>query len=291
MQKVKYLGNKDLLAEIHKSKASFCYFIDEQYSNYDAIVDDLKKITKKLIKEVQTKKADEINKKNKQEAKEKGLKPSEIEKLVQVKPKDIPVDSLVFRVMTYDHIPLDTERKRKARTISEQHVRLNFPPFKHYIITDDGPKEVGRSHWDGGLQNGHFTQENGKVTRTLAMMYMRLVDRYSQRSNWRNYTYLDEMKGQALLQLSQIGLRFDESRSDNPFAYYTAAVSNSFTRILNMEKKNQNIRDDILTMNGQTPSFTRQVEDQLAQRKAIDEAINMASEALKDLEPDSEENV
>src|SRR5690606_24049940 len=107
-------------------------------------------------------------------------------KLPQIKPKDIPVDNLVFRVMTYDHIPLDTERKRKARTISEKHVRLNFPPFKHYIITDEGPKEVGRSHWEGGLQNGQFTQENGKVTRMLAMMYMRLVDRYSQRSNWRN---------------------------------------------------------------------------------------------------------
>jgi hypothetical protein len=66
------------------------------------------------------------------------------------------------------------------------------------------------------------------------------------------------MRGQAILQLSQIGLQFDESKSENPFAYYTAAVTNSYTRILNIEKKSQNIRDDILEINGLSPSWTRQ---------------------------------
>jgi hypothetical protein len=66
-----------------------------------------------------------------------------------------------------------------------------------------------------------------------------------------------------LLQLSQIGLQFDESKSANPFAYYTAAITNSFTRILNLEKKHQSIRDDILQEAGQTPSFTRQLEHEL----------------------------
>jgi len=60
------------------------------------------------------------------------------------------------------------------------------------------------------------------------------------------------------LQLTQIGLQFDESKSDNPFAYYTAAVTNSFVRIINIEKRNQNVRDDILEMNGMNPSWTRQ---------------------------------
>jgi len=53
-------------------------------------------------------------------------------------------------------------------------------------------------------------------------------------------------------------LQFDESKSQNPFAYYTAAITNSFTRILNIEKKMQNIRDDILEINGLNPSWTRQ---------------------------------
>jgi hypothetical protein len=66
------------------------------------------------------------------------------------------------------------------------------------------------------------------------------------------------MRGQAILQLAQIGLQFDESKSQNPFAYYTAAVTNSFVRVINIEKKNQNIRDDILEQNGLNPSYTRQ---------------------------------
>jgi len=35
-------------------------------------------------------------------------------------------------------------------------------------------------------------------------------------------------------------------------------VTNSFVRIINIEKRNQNIRDDILEMNGMNPSWTRQ---------------------------------
>ena len=65
------------------------------------------------------------------------------------------------------------------------------------------------------------------------------------------------MRGQAILQLTQIGLQFDESKSNNPFAYYTAAVTNSFVRIINIEKRNQNIRDDLLEINGMNPSYSR----------------------------------
>ena len=96
------------------------------------------------------------------------------------------------------------------------------------------------------------------MTDTLARMFIKLCDRYGTRSNWRGYTYNDEMRGQAILQLVQVGLLFDESKSQNPFAYYTAIITNSFTKILNTEKKNQNIRDDILEMNDIAPSYTRQ---------------------------------
>ena len=111
------------------------------------------------------------------------------------------------------------------------------------------------------MNNGHFSSDHGKMTNQLATMYMKLCERYGTRANWRGYTYNDEMQSQALMQLSQIGLQFDESKSDNPFAYYTAAITNSFTRILNIEKKNQAIRDDLLEQNNMMPSFTRQNEN------------------------------
>jgi hypothetical protein len=143
--------------------------------------------------------------------------------------------------------------------LDEKHVRVPFPPFYHYRLdADKKPFLVGKSHWIGDLEKGEFSKDHGQTTRILSHMYLKLCERYATRSNWRGYTYNEEMRGQALLQLSQIGLQFDEFKSQNPFAYYTAAITNSFTRILNLEKKNQNIRDDMLEQAGLNPSWTRQ---------------------------------
>ena len=40
-------------------------------------------------------------------------------------------------------------------------------------------------------------------------------------------------------------------------------LTNSFTRILNIEKRNQNIRDDLLEKAGHSPSYTRQMKHQI----------------------------
>ena len=161
--------------------------------------------------------------------------------------------------MTFDHIPEEPGRKKNPKTVADTKTKLNFPPFQHYKFTDEGELIcVGKSHWQGGMENGCFSKDHGRATNNLAMMWMKLCERYATRGNVRGYTYNDEMKGQAILQLSQIGLQFDESKSQNPFAYYTAAVTNSFVRVINIEKRNQNIRDDILEMNDLNPSYTRQ---------------------------------
>ena len=44
MKKVNYLNNKDILKEIHKSKNSFCSYIDPEYHQYDIILPDIEKI-------------------------------------------------------------------------------------------------------------------------------------------------------------------------------------------------------------------------------------------------------
>ena len=175
--------------------------------------------------------------------------------------KSITKEELIFRVMTFDHIPEEPGRKKTPKTVADTKTKLNFPPFVHYKFDDKGELQlVGKSHWEGGMENGAFSKSHGKATNNLAMMWMKLCDRYATRGNVRGYTYNDEMRGQAILQLAQIGLQFDESKSQNPFAYYTAAVTNSFVRVINIEKRNQNIRDDILEMNDLNPSYTRQAQ-------------------------------
>jgi hypothetical protein len=257
-RKVKYLNNRDLLAQIHKSKDTFCSYVSPEYSQYDLIVPSLDKINIRTIAEAKRNKAARLSKIDHEQAMlEQGKKiPA---KEFEIDYRKIEKTDVVFRVMTFDHVPKEPGRKKTIKTVADEHEKVNFPPFQHWKFDDeDNLICVGKSHWIGGMENGHFSKKHGKATDELARMWMKLVDRYATRGNVRGYTYNDEMKGQAILQLAQIGLQFDESKSQNPFAYYTAAVTNSFVRIINIEKRNQNIRDDILEQNGMNPSWTRQ---------------------------------
>lgn len=269
-KKVNYLNNRDILKEIHLSKNTYCSYNDPVLDHqYDIILPSVDKINQRTIAEARRNRADRIKRET-----------GEV-----VDPKKIENTDLVFRITCWEHIPMapkkvpkNAPKRKKLEDILDlddadpvlddlveepvldpTHVRLNFPPFFHYRIdADKVPYIVGKSHWKGDLETGEYSRDHGNMTRKLAMMFMKLCERYATRSNWRGYTYNEEMRGQALLQLSQIGLQFDESKSQNPFAYYTAAITNSFTRILNIEKKMQNIRDDILEINGLNPSWTRQ---------------------------------
>jgi len=274
-RKVIYLNNRDILKQIHLSKNTYCTYLDPVNDHqYDIILPTVEKINQRTVAEARRNRADRIKK----------------ETGVVIDPKKIPNTDLVFRITCWEHIPMApkkipksaTTKKKKLDDIFEldlveddlldlplpdepetgataKYVRLPFPPFYHYRLDENKkPFLVGKSHWIGNLEKGEFSKDHGTMTRTLANMFIKLCDRYATRSNWRGYTYNEEMRGAALVQLSQIGLRFDESKSQNPFAYYTAAITNSFTHVLNSEKKNQNIRDDMLEMNGLNPSWTRQ---------------------------------
>ena len=270
--KVNYLNNRDILKEIHLSKNTYCSYRDPALDHqYDIILPTINRINQRTIAEARRNRAERLKREG-----------------TIVDPKKIPNTDLVFRITCWEHIPMAPKKapkaankKKKIKDIFEielldeedplaellddvpvldpKHIRLNFPPFYHYRIDENKqPYLVGKSHWKGDLEHGEFSKDHGQMTRKLATMFIKLCERYATRSNWRGYTYNEEMRGQALLQLSQIGLQFDESKSQNPFAYYTAAITNSFTRILNLEKKNQNIRDDMLEQAGLNPSWTRQ---------------------------------
>jgi hypothetical protein len=280
---VNYLNNKDILKEIHASKNTYCTYLDKDKDHrYDFIVDmphasieeSLKYAAKpKIIKEAREVRAARLS----------------IETGSTVDPKKVPVTDLVFRVMTWDHVPVapkqprKIDKKRTAKDIFEfeeplldelfveledpstakevddmVHVKVNFPPFQHFRMDENKSFNcIGKSHWEGSLKDGNFTKDHGNITNKLAKMYIMLCEKYAMKYNWRGYTYNDEMRNSAILQLTYVGLRFNEAKSANPFAYYTAAITNSFCRVLNSEKRNQNIRDDILEMNGLNPSWSR----------------------------------
>jgi len=282
---VNYLNNKDILKEIHESKNAYCYYTKPNYHRYDFIVDMPQASLEDSLEYA-------FKPESIQQAKETRAARLSIEAGAKdsISPESIQVTDLIFRVMTWDHVPVapkvprKTVKKKTAKDIFEfeesdpdeifadledvttkaevddmVHVKVNFPPFQHFKLDKNNTfKCVGKSHWKGDLKTGEFSKDHGQVTNKLARMYIMMCEKYAMKYNWRGYTYNDEMRNSAILQLTYVGLRFNEAKSANPFAYYTAAITNSFCRVLNTEKRNQNIRDDILEINGLNPSWTRQ---------------------------------
>jgi hypothetical protein len=283
---VNYLNNKDILKEIHESKTTYCYFTKPDYHRYDFIVDMPQSSIEGSLEYA-------LKPETIQEARETYAARMDIEQGLSkgtTDPVTVPITNLVFRVMTWDHVPVapkqprKTVKKKTAKDIFEfeeqdpdeifadledaspikadvddmVHVKVNFPPFQHFKLDENNTFQcIGKSHWKGDLETGEFSKDHGQITNKLARMYIMMCEKYAMKYNWRGYTYNDEMRNSAILQLTYVGLRFNEAKSANPFAYYTAAITNSFCRVLNTEKRSQNIRDDILEMNGLNPSWSR----------------------------------
>jgi hypothetical protein len=283
---VNYLNNKDILKEIHLSKNSYCSFAKPEYHQYDFIVDYLDNTSLEANLEYTTR-PETI-----QKAREARALRMDIEQGLSkgtTDPLSIAQSDLVFRVMTWNHIPVapkvpkKTAKKKSAKEMFEfddesedlfadleeaapvknvddmVHTRVNFPPFQHFKFNETGQLYcVGKSHWNGDVETGEFEKDAGQITNTLARMYLKLCEKYGTKWNWRGYSYNDEMRGSAVLQLTYVGLRFNEAKSNNPFAYFTAVLNNSFCRVLNSEKRTQSIRDDLMEVSGLAPSYTRQ---------------------------------
>jgi hypothetical protein len=109
------------------------------------------------------------------------------------------------------------------------------------------------------------------MTLTLAKMFMLLVERIGQKPNWANYSYIQELKQEALVNLVSKWYKFDCEKYDKPFAYFSTVVERSFIGQLNKEKKPQKIKDALLADQGAMPSFRAQEESLQEQIEAMKE--------------------
>ena len=209
-----YLNNRDILKEIHSSKSSYCSYIDkEAHHQYDLIVKSKDSINRNTISKARAAKISRLERETKED----------------IDPKTIKKSDLIFRVMTWDHIPLAPPKQNKNQknkkpskildgfnldelleieedsqddeeiivpavtVVDKTHIKLNFPPFVHYKFDDNNNLVmVGKSHWVGDFETGYFSKTHGRITDTLAHMILQLCERYSTRPNWRNYCVDDQ---------------------------------------------------------------------------------------------------
>lgn len=147
----------------------------------------------------------------------------------------------------------------------------------HYINNPDLLAEIVKCQTSNSRPN--------QVSDALAMMLMKIVNKYATKASFRNYSFRDDMIAEALLHLLKGGpknpippvLRFDAGYAErkaqktgakklaqNPLSFITMIIHNSFLRFLKAEHRVRDIRDDLLIMHGMPPSFSRQLADEMA---------------------------
>lgn len=120
-------------------------------------------------------------------------------------------------------------------------------------------------------------QKTMVVSDRLARMLVLLVSRIASKPSFRNYSYVEDMQCEALLQLVRRNaqqsrndqrpniLKFDfgyaerKGTKPNPFSYATQIVTNIFRRQIKVEQGMVALRDDLLEVNRKMPSARRQI--------------------------------
>ena len=92
----KYLNNRDLLKEIHRSKNTYCSYVDEESAQYDLILPNLERVNIRTIAQAKRERADRLAKNAYMEAIERGEKVKQAQFAIDW--KKIKKEDLVFRI-------------------------------------------------------------------------------------------------------------------------------------------------------------------------------------------------
>lgn len=114
---------------------------------------------------------------------------------------------------------------------------------EYYIKSEDMIREIVES------------KKTGRITEELGRMFLVLAKRYATVPRFSGYSYNEDLQGFAILTLCKVWKSFDETKYSNPFAYYTQVIHNAFFQYDNAERRQRDIRDEMLIKQGFQPSF------------------------------------
>lgn len=138
----------------------------------------------------------------------------------------------------YSRLPAKAEDGtvvRVERNHKQACPKERLTPFVLYQRREGEWVEVARSH-----------QRPRRLTDELGNAIMLLVERIGRKPNWHGYSFLSEMKGEAIITLVDNILKFDERRTDNPFAFMTQITGNAFLYYMRQETTQARIRTAML---------------------------------------------
>lgn len=108
-------------------------------------------------------------------------------------------------------------------------------------ISDESRYYIDKDEYTNELCN---YRDSGVCSERLGELYKVHVDRYASAANFKGYTFLDEMKGQALLFLMKYS--HNKFNGKNAFSYCTTIIHNAFLQVIAKEKKHSELKDKLI---------------------------------------------
>ena len=112
-------------------------------------------------------------------------------------------------------------------------------------------------------ENG--SDERPEIPEYIGECIWKIAFRYATKPNWRN-SYNEDMVGDAVEECIKYLDRFDETKSKNPFSYFTQIVYYSFLRKISSEKKQLYIKYKVI-LNSEIDDFFEGDESDVAYSK------------------------
>ena len=107
---------------------------------------------------------------------------------------------------------------------------------KHYINNEDFLKALVeyKTKKKNAIDNG---LPEPRIPNYIGECFMKIAEGLSHKPNFINYTYRDEMISDGIENCLMYFANFDETKSKNPFAYFTQIIYYAFLRRIQKEKK------------------------------------------------------
>lgn len=121
-------------------------------------------------------------------------------------------------------------------------IKRQRPDSPHYVNNARLTTEL--SNWI--KENEHIGKKHRELWSPMpnyvSESIIKLTERIGLKGNWRGYSYVDEMKSNAIYNVFLYCHNFDPSKSENAFSYLTQCINNAFRQTLKEEKAQADLK-------------------------------------------------
>jgi len=132
--------------------------------------------------------------------------------------------------------------------MAEDIVKKELKSLRHYVDNEKFLKSM--NEWKKEVKKAEKKgQKRPPVTDYIAECFIMIAEHLSQRPNFINYPFREDMVGDGIENCIAYAHNFDSEKSSNPFSYFTQIIYYAFLRRIEREKKQSFIKYKCLQMN------------------------------------------